>query len=263
VSRPLAGKRVLVARPVEQSSSTVEMLEERGAEAIVAPAITIHDPIDPEPMQRAVRELRTYGWAAFTSINGVERALREVERQGGGARAFDGVKIAVVGPKTAKGLDRLGLRPSVVADEHHGEGLARAMLEAMGGARPRVLIARAKDAREVLPETLRGAGCVVDVVPFYETRLPDAAMRAELAGRLAEGGIDAVLLTSASTVASLCETLGEAAPEVLKKTIVASIGPITSAAAATCGVRVDVTARVHTLVGLLEALEESLLATKA
>jgi len=263
VNGPLAGKRVLVARPAEQSSSTVEMLRERGAEAIVAPAITIHDPIDPEPMRRAVRELRTYGWVAFTSVNGVERALREVERQGGDARAFDGVKIAVVGPKTAKGLDRFALRAAVVADEHHGEGLARAMLDAMGGARPRVLIARAKEARELLPDTLRGAGCVVDVVPFYETRLPDAATRAELAGHFADGGIDAVLLTSASTVTSLCDTLGDATAEVLGKTIVASIGPITSAAAATCGVRVDVTARVHTLVGLLEALEETLLATKA
>jgi uroporphyrinogen III methyltransferase/synthase len=213
-------------------------------------------------MRRAVRDLRTYGWVAFTSANGVERALREVERQGGDARAFEGVKIAVVGPKTAKGLDRLGLRAAVVAEEHHGEGLARAMLDAMGGEKPRVLLARAKDAREVLPDTLRQAGCVVDVVPFYETKPPDAATRAELARHFAEGGVDAVLLTSASTIASLCELLGDAAPRVLGTTIVASIGPVTSAAAAACGVRVDVTARVHTLLGLLEALEETLVSSK-
>jgi uroporphyrinogen III methyltransferase/synthase len=263
LSGPLAGKRVLVARPAEQSSSTVELLEARGAKPIVAPAISIHDPADPAPMRRAVRELGTYGWVAFTSVNGVERALREVERQGGGAAAFDGVKIAVVGPKTAKGLDRFGLRPTLVAEEHHGEGLAKAMLEAMGGETPRVLVARAKDAREVLPETLRGAGCVVDVVPFYETRAPDAATRARLAKHFADRGVDAVLLTSASTITSLCELLGDAAPRLLGATIVASIGPVTSAAAASCGVRVDVTAGVHTLAGLLDALEETLTAAKA
>jgi uroporphyrinogen III methyltransferase/synthase len=263
VKSPLAGKRVLVARPAEQSSSTVEMLRARGAEAIVAPAIAIHDPSDPEPMRRAVRELHSYGWAAFTSANGVERALREVARQGGGASSFEGVKIAVVGPKTAKALAPMGLRATVVADEHHGEGLARAMLEAMRGETPRVLLARAKDAREVLPETLREAGCVVDVVPFYETRAPDAAARGELAAHFARGGIDAVLLTSASTITSLCELLGDGAPRALARTIVASIGPITSAAAAACGVRVDVTAGVHTIPGLLEALEETLGASKA
>jgi len=263
VSSPLAGRRVLVARPAEQSASTVDMLEARGAEAIVAPAIAIHDPIDPEPMRRAVRDLRSYGWVAFTSANGVDRALREVERQGRDARAFDGVRIAVVGPKTARGLDRWGLRADVVADEHHGEGLAKAMLDAMGSERPRVLVARAKEAREVLPETLRGAGCIVDVVAFYETKLPDAHARAELARHFAGGRLDAVLLTSASTVASLCDLLGDAAPRILGETIVASIGPITSAAAEACGVRVDVTARVHTLAGLLEALEETLEASKA
>ncbi len=259
----LAGKRVLVARPSKQSSSTVEMLRARGAEAIVAPAIAIHDPSDVEPMRRAIRELRSYDWVVFTSANGVERALREVERQGGHGAAFDGVKIAVVGPKTGKALERMGLRATVVADEHHGEALARAMLDVIGAERPRVLLARAKEAREVLPETLRDAGCEVDVVPFYETKPPDASTRADLVAHFTGGGVDAVLLTSASTVTNLCALLGENAAAMLGRTIVASIGPITSAAAVACGVRVDVTAGVHTLAGLLEALEETLGASKA
>jgi len=223
------------------------------------PTIQLFPPRDPAPLEKAARELGTYGWVAFTSENGVRAFFECLTRQGLDARAFGGVRIGVIGPGTAAALAEHGLRADVTAKEFRGEGLAQAMLEAMGAAKQgaRVLIARAKEAREALPESLRAAGCQVDVVAAYETR---AAPR-EVVGRVREllekRLVDAVTFTSASTVQGLCEALGEDAPSLLSNVIVASIGPITTEAAAARGIAVTITASTYTLDGLLMALESA------
>jgi len=208
-------------------------------------------------MRRAAMGLWGYGWVAFTSANGVERTWSELQRLGLDARAFGPARIAAIGPATARALEGHGLRPDVTAKEFKGEGLADEMLRAIGGTPgARVLVLRAKDAREALPEALRAAGCTVDVVAVYETR-PPAHAQAAIRGPLERGAVDVVLFTSSSTVDNLCDLLGEGAPALLTKVRVASIGPVTSETAKKRGVRVDVTAESYTLPALLDALERS------
>ena len=265
--RPLFGKRVLVTRARAQAGSAAAILRERGAEPVVLPTIEIGATGDPRPLEHAVARLAgdardgrsAYDWVAFTSSNGVEHTWREVLRQGLDARAFGRAKIAAIGPGTASSLELHGLRADVVAKEFRGEGLATEMLRALGelGAGVRVLLARAKHARDVLPDALRAAGCHVDVVPAYETRPVARERAAELLDLLAAGRIDAVTFTSSSTVDSLCELLGARAGELLRPLRVASIGPITTKAAEGRGVRVDVTAHEFTVLGLIDALEAS------
>jgi uroporphyrinogen III methyltransferase/synthase len=255
--RPLFGKRVLVTRAREQAGAAASLLRERGAEAVVVPTIEIHDADEMAPLERAVAALGTYHWVAFTSANGVERTWRAIVASGRDARAFGSARIAAIGPATARTLEEHGLRADVVAKEFRGEGLAEDMLRAIGGARPRVLIARAKAAREALPEALRAAGCEVDVVAAYETRTPRPEVVERLAAELERSALDAVLFTSGSTVDNLCDLLGPRAPALLERTRVASIGPVTTAAAQRRGVRVDLTASPYTLVTLVDALEAS------
>jgi uroporphyrinogen III methyltransferase/synthase len=290
--RPLFGKRVLVTRAKEQAGATATRLAEAGAEAIVMPTIRIEPPSDPAPLAQAVAALgrsraaafvrpgpsapaqvdsaqavpagSAYAWVAFTSANGVHATLREVARQGGDARYFGGCGIAAIGPGTARALEAYGLRADVVAKEFRGEGLAAELLgaiDASGVPREavRVLIPRAKQAREVLPDTLREAGCSVDVVPAYETHgaLPDAAEG--LASALERREIDAIAFTSSSTVEHLVELLERVRPgrvaALLADVVLASIGPITSDTLVRRGLRADVTADVYTVEGLVRALE--------
>ena len=305
--RPLFGKRVLVTRAREQAGSTAALLREYGAEPVIVPTIEIRPPQDPSALAQAIGDLRAgaYAWAAFTSANGVDRTWDALAAMGADARAFGGVKLAAIGPATAAALERRGLRADVVAKEFRGEGLAEAMLAAMGsgGAEarsarqdgPAVLLARAAKARDVLPETLRAAGCRVDVVAAYETHPPPPATVQALAEALASGAIDAVTFTSSSTVDNFCDLLdpprrpreageggdagdatdptdptdatdatdanrGAAAPtaaERLRRVRVASIGPITTDSARARGIRVDVTAREYTVFWLVQALAES------
>lgn len=254
--KPLFGKRILVTRAREQASAAAKLLRERGADPVLMPTIEIHPPSDPAPLVDAVSELPArYGWVVLTSANGAEKLWDEVKRQGRDARLFGRARIAAIGPGTAAALGACGLVPDLVAKEHKGEALAAEVLAAMGEARPRVLVARAEVARDVLPDTLRAAGCVVDVVPTYKTRSPPRVILEGLAALLEAGEVDAVTFTSSSTVDHLCDALEARAPELLARTCVASIGPITSATARARGLRVDVEAAAYTMPGLVEALE--------
>jgi len=256
--QPLFGKRVLVTRAREQASGAAALLRERGADPVVIPTIDIQAPSDPSAMIDAVAQLRgRYDWVLFTSANGAMRLWDEVKRQGKDARLFGGTNIAAIGPGTLAALDRIGLGADVVAKEHRGEALAAAVLEAMGDAAgKRVLVARAEVARDVVPDTLRAAGCEVDVVAVYKTRSPPRALLEGLSALLEAGDIDAVTFTSSSTVEHLCDALEARAATLLAKTCVASIGPITTATAEKRGLRVDVTAEEYTVPGLVAALEK-------
>ena len=167
--------------------------------------------------------------------------------------------IRLSGPGTAAAFERCGLSPDVVAKEHRGEALAAEVLAAMnasGGTKVRVLVARAEVARDVVPDALRAAGCEVDVVSVYKTRSPPRALLEGLSALLEGGEIDAVTFTSSSTVEHLCDALEARAVELLARTCIASIGPITTETAKKRGLRVDVVAEVSTIAGLVNALEK-------
>ncbi len=261
---PLSGKRVLVTRAgsdAARPTGAAALLREAGAEPVVVPTIELVAPADPGPLLRAIADLGAgvYGWVAFTSASAVERTWDALTGAGGGARAFAATRLAAIGPATARALEQRGLQVDVVARDFHGEGLAEAMLRELGAesGTPRILLPRAARARDVLPEALRTAGYPVDVVVAYETRPPSRAAIDGLVLDLESGRVDAVTLTSGSTVENLCDALGPRAAALLAPCRVASIGPVTTAAARARGVRVDVTAPEASVAGLVRALAES------
>ncbi len=260
---PLFGKRVLVTRAREQAGDAASRLRERGADPVVVPTIEIHPPSDPGAMIDAVQAMPgRYDWVVLTSANGVDKLCAEITRQGKDARAFGGMKVAAIGPGTARALERCGIVADIVAKEHRQEGLASDMLVALlteppaGKGRVRVLLARAEVARDMLPDALRAAGCTVDVVAVYKTRAPHRSFLTALSSLLESAELDVVTFTSSSTVEHLCDALEGRAPELLAKTCVASIGPVTTETAKKRGLRVDVVASECSVAGLVAALEE-------
>ena len=223
---------------------------------MLVPTIAFVAPDDRGPLDEALDRLARgeYGVCVLTSENGVRALFDAMHARGLDARAFGRAKIAVVGPGTKAALASHGVRADVMAKEFRGEGLAAAILEAVGVARPRVLVARAREAREILPDTLRSKGLTVDVVPVYVT-VPVAGVgdrvRSLLSGE--GGGLDAVLLTSASTADRFADALGgESLPPGV---LVASIGPVTSEAIKKRGLPVHVEAPEATVAALIDALE--------
>lgn len=255
--KPLFGKRVLVTRPTGQAGSLSERLRDAAAEPIETPTIRIVPPEDPEPLRRAVATLASYDAVVFTSKNGVDAFWGELRRQGGDARRFGGAKVFAIGPKTGEALVSSGIVPDGTPAEFRGEAVAESVLAGLGDARgKRVLLPRALEAREILPETLRAHGALVDVVPAYRTVLPSSESLEHLRKAFDLGEVDVITFTSSSTVRNLVEALGEHAIERIASRTVASIGPITTETAVSLGIRVDVTADEYTIEGLVRALEQ-------
>ncbi|MBI5535413.1 MAG: uroporphyrinogen-III synthase [Deltaproteobacteria bacterium] len=254
-AHPLYGRRVVITRMIEQAEESAELLRSRGAEPWICPTIEIAPPPEPGMLDKAAANVGSYQVVAFTSANGVAKFFEALGRQDKDARALSQSRVAAIGPATGRALLERGIRADIVAKDFRGEALAEAILKAcqvMGGTR--VLIPRALEAREVLPETLRGSGMQVDVVAAYETRPVSRERVQPLKEALGRGEVDAILITSSSTVTSLCEALG---PDraLVGRTLLASIGPITTSKAVELGLEVGVTATEYTVPALIGAIE--------
>lgn len=249
----LFGKRLLVPRPAAQAPATAQLIRQRGAEPISIPLISIEEPDNEQLVLDSVGNLASYDWVLLTSANGSERLLSALNRLDLDARAFGTAKIGVIGPKTAEPLQRIGVRPDLVAREYVAEGLLEDLLAK--GQLKRVLVFRAAEARQVLPEQLRARGIHVDVVAAYRTRSLGARQTVALRESLASRQVDAVLVTSSSMAIALVEALGADARDLLSRVVVASIGPVTTATLEGLGVVVHVTSQVHVIPAMLDDLE--------
>lgn len=253
--RPLFGRSVLVTRAMHQSERAARAFRRRGASVVSIPLIEIVDPPEPAAIDEAIDRLTAYDFVVFTSENGVARFMTRLQTLGRDARAFGRASIAAIGSVTADALTPFGLRADIVPSEYVGEALAAA-IASRGVTGARVLIPRALAARDVVPQTLRERGMTVDVLAVYETRRAPEARRAELIAAL-ESDVDVVTLMSSSTATSLFALLGDRL-DLLSRVTVASIGPITTKTAEAHGVRVDVTAEMSTLDGMISGLESHL-----
>jgi uroporphyrinogen III methyltransferase/synthase len=244
--RPLHGRRVVVTRARAQASGLAATLRGFGAEVVELPAIRIKPRIEAEEVQKAVGAVGIYELICLTSPNGVRLLFEAMEAAGLDARALAGVTVAAIGPGTARALAERGVLADVVPERFVAEGLIEALEdEEVAGAR--VLVARAAEARDVLPDALRERGAEVDVVALYET-VREQPGETEIE---AAQGADYVTFTSSSTVTNLTEALGDRFPTGAR---VVSIGPITSETVRAAGLTVDVEANRHDIDGLLEAL---------
>ncbi len=250
-NKPLFGKTFVVTRARKQASGLTKYLEGQGARVIEVPAIKIVPPADFAPVDTAVATLETYQWLLFTSTNAVDAFMERLYMAGKDVRSLAHCQIAAIGSETAKALQAKGLVADVVPSSYKAENLVAA-LEGKVQAGMKVLLPRAKEAREILPESLRNMGATVDVVPVYETVM-DCENKEELVAALQDGEVDYITFTSSSTVTNLLTALGEA-KDLIAQAKVAVIGPITEATCKEQGVAVDVVADEYTIKGLVDAI---------
>ncbi len=238
--RPLAGITVAVTRARAQVSALAAELRALGALVVEAPAIRIVARDGPAP------EPERYDLVCLTSPNGVHLLFERLAAVGKDARSLGRARVAAIGPGTARALAEHGIRPDVVPERFVAEGLVEALA---GTTVERALVARAAEARDVLPDALRRRGADVDVLALYET-VAEPLSEAELE---AVAGADYVTFTSSSTVKFFLMRAGE---RLTEGTRLVSIGPVTSAALRERGLEPHVEATRHDIDGLLEALLE-------
>jgi uroporphyrinogen III methyltransferase / synthase len=255
--RPLFGRRILVTRAREQASQFMAGLMELGAECIEFPTIEIRHPHSWDMLDRSIQNIEDYHWLIFTSVNGVEYFFRRIFDLGKDIRCLGRIKVAAIGPKTATAVQTMGINPDLVPDEYKAEGVIEAFMgKDLKGTR--ILIPRAAEAREILPDELTKMGAHCDVVEAYRTVMPDAETD-KLGAMLSHGDIDMATFTSSSTVTNLLSMFKgreEDLKQWMKKVAVACIGPVTAKTAEKKGFRVSITPKEYTIEALTASIVE-------
>lgn len=269
-AQPLRGVRILVGRAKHQAGALSTQLREKGAEVIEIPFIEIRKPRSFRSLDRALQNRNNYDWLILTSVNGVEAMWKRAERLDltqawnnaaslGGKNASrdlaSGLRIAAIGPATKKVIEQRGLNVDVVPKEYVAESVVRSLKNKVKGKR--VLLVRAKVARDVIPRELRKAGAHVDVVEAYETVVPQTSKRKLQATlRSSAKRPHVVTFTSSSTVKNFVALAGKNRAHI-SGIRMASIGPVTSATLRDCGLNVDIAAKEFTIPGLVSAIAAS------
>ncbi len=266
-NHPLAGTRILVGRARHQAGSLSASLRSLGASVTEIPFIEIRKPQSYEPLDDALKNIRDnsryYDWLILTSANGVEAMWERVRKLRITRRMLKRLQIAAIGPATKKAIVKHGLKVKMVPEEYIAESVVKGLRDEVKGKR--VVLIRAKVARDVIPEELRAAGAHVDVVEAYETVVPEKSrtrLRALMKNTARRPHV--VTFTSSSTVKNFAELLGNPeAPsnsgylrekDLFKNVQFASIGPVTSATLRELHLPVAIEAREFTMGGLIRAI---------
>ncbi len=253
--KPLIGKRILITRARDQSAEFSKRLRTLGAEVIEFPTIEILPPIRWEKLDQAIDQLKSYDWIIFTSANGVNFFGERLKEKGKDHRLLSSLKVCAIGPATAYQLKEKGILVDYTPKEFIAEAILKGF-EMMAIKGKRILLVRAKVARDILPKGLGKMGAEVDVVEAYRTVKPKGSSK-RLKQLLIDGGIDAITFTSSSTVNHFAQLLKkEDLKKLLKGIAIACIGPITARTAKGWGMRVQIQPKQYTIPALTQAIAE-------
>jgi len=240
----LRGRAVVITRASDDAAGLVHALEQRGAVPVLVPTIQVQPVEDLSALDRALAELERFGWVVFTSAHAVSVFADRL----GDVSRLRTVRVAAVGPGTARRLLERGIR----VDHTPAEYVASSIVSGMGHLRGvRVLAPRGDLASDDLLRSLQDGGAVVEAVVVYRNTRVDLPMKARAA---LERGVDAVTFASASAARNFAALIGQPS-RIGMRTVFACIGPRTAKVAREVGFPVTLEAPVHTIAGLVEALE--------
>lgn len=255
MSLPLQNRTILITRSQKQSSQFRKLLEAEGANVLEVPTIEII-PLHGPQLDEAIQNLSDYDWLIFTSANGVEIFL-ERNRQFDHLKPLADIspkpKICAIGPATAKKLESYGCPVHLIPQVYQAEGVLEDFLRCNKGKVKdlRVLLPRAKEAREILPQTLRQQGASVNVIPIYETVIPEKS-RTSLSSIFKSQTPDLITFTSPSTVRHFVSLISKT--DELSRFCYAVIGPITAAEARSHNLKIAVQAQQYSIPHLVTAI---------
>lgn len=253
--KPLDGWRVLITRASKQADGLAEPLRELGAHVIEVPTIEIEPPRSYAPLDQALRQIDQYDWLVLTSVNGAEALFDRLKRLKLSKARLKHLQIAAIGPATQKAIESQGLKVQVTPEKYIAESVVEALRDRTKGKR--LLLVRARIARDVLPNELKKSAAVVDVIEAYETKVPAGAQqKLEKIFSAKAGRPNVITFTSSSTVNNFLGLLGDNPEKLLQGVHMASIGPVTSGTLKKAGFKPSIEAQEYTMKGLVQAIVE-------
>ena len=211
---------------------------------------------DYQVLDQAIDRIADYQWLLFTSLNAVTYFFERLYQVDRDSRHLSGPKIAVVGKATAEELRKYGIKADLIPEKFTGEGLAAALVQSQVEGN-RILLPRALQASEILPETLTDAGATVTIAPVYQN-VPPQGRKDELREQLQNGSVDLVTFTSSSTVDNFLTMVdardADELHQLLDKVTIAAIGPVTAETIKKHGLHVDIQPQRYTINDMVQAI---------
>jgi uroporphyrinogen III methyltransferase/synthase len=260
MTKPLEGRTVIVTRAASQAEELTKVLEGYGANVIACPTIEIRELDNYERLDEALDHLYGYDWLILTSANGVEFFIKRLITHGLKIEDLDEIRVCAIGQRTADKLHAAHVHVDVLPSQSTAEGVFATLSEFVGDAERlrglNILLPRALVGREHLPKALEEAGARVDVVPAYQTVLPEDLDRGKLSAMLAGSG-DCIAFTSPSTIKNLAKLFDtHDLGKVLPGLAIACIGSVTATTALEYGLRVDIQPTTFTSADLAQAIAD-------
>jgi len=258
MTKPLEGRTVIVTRAAAQAEELATLIENYGAKVILCPTIEIRELDNYERLDEALDHLYGYDWLILTSANGVKFFLKRLINRGLKIEDLDEIRVCAIGQRTAEKLHEAHVHVDIVPSQSTAEGVFATLSEFVGGVEHlrglNILLPRALVGRELLPEAVEDAGARVDVVPAYQTVLPENLERGKLSAMLAGSG-DCIAFTSPSTIKNLAKLFDtHDLGKVLPGLAIACIGSVTADTAVEYGLHVDIQPATFTSADLAQAI---------
>jgi uroporphyrinogen-III synthase len=253
--KPLAGKRVVVTRALEQSRSLVDALRNAGADPVLLPLVAFAPADNLEELDACLRNSARFDWVFFTSQN----ALRAVQQRCAALelplyKVFADMKIAAVGPATEEAVTAAGLTVNFISRIHTGVALAEEL--SAETQKKRVLVPRSDRANPDLIEVLNLHGWQVTPVVAYRTISPNSDSP-DLQESFLHGDPDAILFFSPSAVHHLRDLLGaNRFRDLSRQSVFVAIGPVSETALKANGVDRILLAADTTVAAAIATLSE-------
>lgn len=212
----LAGRTIVVTRPRAQAEPLMAAIAAAGGEALLFPLLEIAPATDPQPLARAVAAIDRYHLAVFISPNAVDYSLPAILARGPWPPTL---VPAAIGQGTVKALAAHGIA-GCVAPRERFDSETLLTLPALQEAAVRgraVVLFRGDGGRELLAETLRQRGAVVDCVACYRRSGP-AGGGASLVAAWQAGRISALTVSSSEGLRHLVDLLDEPGRALLRAT---------------------------------------------
>jgi uroporphyrinogen-III synthase len=252
--KPLAGKRVVVTRAMEQAHELAQSLKTLGAEVVLLPTVSFAAVEDSQALDAVLRNLVEFDWILFTSQNAVRffcQRVRELELNVASLQKPRPM-VAAVGSATSSAATEEGFRVDTVPKNHSGEALAQELWGAIGDRK--ILLPRSDRADDRLPKALREAGAKVTEIVTYRTAAPDL-LDPTILKSIRDAQVDAIVFASPSAFRFLSECVGAAELAQLSTRVqFAAIGPTTARALREEGMRVEIEASQSSAAGLADSI---------
>jgi uroporphyrinogen III methyltransferase/synthase len=260
-TKPLFGRRVVVTRPREQARELTELLEDQGAQVILAPTVRLAPAGDYADLDAACADISRFDWVVLPTLSGAEVFLTRMFANGIDLRNLKGVGLCAIGQSSAERFAGVGLRVDVARGEFRPDAIIEALAAGKGLSGCRVLLLQAEGARDILATELRRAGAEVAEIGAYRTVriLPGDPGEPDLFKMLLEQQVDVITFTNPSTVAEFVDIHGkDAVADVLRTTLVACVGPVTAQAAISLGMMPAIVPEEYSMAAMVAAIVRQL-----